>query len=255
MKTTILTDTINRNNRTAASVDRVLSAQSFEEKRARLMLYEFFKSILFYPHENMVFAFRNSPIMENICWALQHLDINSNQSLENIHGYMISENDRESILEDLSIEYTRLFINSYEGIVAVPYESFYKSYDKNVMGEVTVAISQFYTSYGLELTREFTEPPDHIAVEMEFMAYLITKEMHTLQTTRDDLSTQFYLIGQKNFLQNHLGTWGELFFAKVLKNTEHIFWREFACLGNSFIKNEALWAEYAMEQNSAAPGN
>ena len=129
MKTSIQTDTINRNNRKAASGDRVLSAQNFEGKRARLMLYEFFKSILFYPHENMVSSFRNSPIMENICWALQDLDINSNQSLENIHAYLISENDQESILEDLSIEYTRLFINSYEGIVAVPYESFYKSYD------------------------------------------------------------------------------------------------------------------------------
>lgn len=255
MKTTILTDTINRNNRTAASVDRVLSAQSFEEKRARLMLYEFFKSILFYPHENMVFAFRNSPTMENICWALQHLDINSNQSLENIHGYMISENDQESILEDLSIEYTRLFINSYEGIVAVPYESFYKSYDKNVMGEVTVAISQFYTSYGLELTREFTEPPDHIAVEMEFMAYLITNEIQTLDTSGDHLKTKFYLTGQRSFLKKHLSTWGDPFFTQIFKNTKNIFWREVAVMGNSFLKNEALWAEYAMEQNSAALEN
>ena len=241
MKTTILTDTINRPNRTALSGDRDLSAQSFEEKRARLILYEFFKSILFYPHENMVFSFRNSSIMENIYWAQKRIDINSNQSLENISTYMISGNDRD-ILEDLSIEYTRLFINCYEGIVAVPYESFYKSYDKSIMGEVAVEVSQFYKSYSLELSEEFTDPPDHIAVEMEFMTYLITKEIQALDTSGDHLKTEFYLTGQRSFLKKHLSTWGNLFFTQILKNTENIFWREAAGLGNSFLEKETLWA-------------
>ena len=166
MKTAISPDKINQNNKPADPEDTAFVKKCFEEKSARLILYEFFKSILFYPHENMVFSFRNSSIMQNICWAQERIDINSNQSLENISTYMISKNDR-NILEDLSIEYTRLFINCYEGIVAVPYESFYKSYDKSVMGEVAVEVSQFYKSYGLELSEEFTDPPDHISVEME----------------------------------------------------------------------------------------
>ncbi|MBN1226507.1 MAG: molecular chaperone TorD family protein [Deltaproteobacteria bacterium] len=241
MKTTITSDKIERNNTPAGFKDTAFDKKCFEKKRARLILYDFFKSILFYPHKDMVLSFRNSSIMQNICWAQELIDINSNQLLENMSNYMISENEGE-ILEDLSIEYTRLFINCYEGIVAVPYESFYKSFDKSVMGEVSVEVSQFYKTYGLEVSEEFTDPPDHIAVEMEFMTYLITKEIQTMDSSVDDLKTKFYHTGQRNFLKKHLSTWGELFFSKVLTNTENIFWREAAGLGNFFLKKEALWA-------------
>ncbi len=70
-------------------------------------------------------------------------------------------------LEELQTEYTRLFVSSYPTLECPPYESFYR--EGLVYGESSVEVREIYESRGLEYTH-LSEPPDHVSVELEFLA-------------------------------------------------------------------------------------
>ena len=76
-------------------------------------------------------------------------------------------------LEYLQTEYTRLFISSYPTLECPPYESYYK--EGLVYGEASVEVREIYESYGLKYTY-ISEPPDHISVELEFLAITCDRE-------------------------------------------------------------------------------
>lgn len=216
-------------------------SQLLNREKARLVLYNLFKGSLFFPNKDFVAYFQNPRSFEDISWALKKVGLNGECSLINISSYMMGRKDIDELLEALSVEYTRLFINSFEGVLANPYESVYKSHDKNVMGQASLDVLKIYRDYGLELSRGYKEPPDHIAVEMEFMAYLIAKEIPLLDPSSGLSAAQPYISGQQKFLKDHLCSWGHLFFDKVLVNTENAFWKDIARIGNAFLEKEALW--------------
>ncbi|MCP4132346.1 MAG: molecular chaperone TorD family protein [bacterium] len=70
-------------------------------------------------------------------------------------------------LEELQVEYTNLFINSYPALLCPPYESYYR--EGLVYGETTSNVLKCYKTAKLDYAYE-GEPPDHISVELEFIA-------------------------------------------------------------------------------------
>ncbi|MDP3016975.1 MAG: molecular chaperone TorD family protein [Deltaproteobacteria bacterium] len=74
--------------------------------------------------------------------------------------------------EDLAVEYARLFVGPYE-LKAPPYGSVYLGGARRVMGNSTMGVIKLYEETGLVMDKDFKELPDHIAVELEFMYYLI----------------------------------------------------------------------------------
>lgn len=76
-------------------------------------------------------------------------------------------------IEELQVEYTRLFIGPF-GVAVPPYGSYYLEKTGEVMGETTRDVLTLYRKEGLVIDKEFTELPDHIAVELEFVYYLVT---------------------------------------------------------------------------------
>jgi len=81
----------------------------------------------------------------------------------------------ETSLEPQLVEYSRLFLGPFK-LVAPPYGSVWLDKQKTVMGDSTARVAAFYHAQGLQLTDDFPELPDHIAVELEFLSYLAFKE-------------------------------------------------------------------------------
>ena len=83
----------------------------------------------------------------------------------------LSEESRRILLEtdqqELLIEYTRTFINAYPKVPCPPYESYYR--EGVVYGEASVQVEKIYRNHGLIYDYK-SEPPDHISVELEFLA-------------------------------------------------------------------------------------
>jgi TorA maturation chaperone TorD len=139
-----------------------------------------------------------------------------------------------SELESLRIDYARLFLGPYE-LFAPPYGSVYLEDPTRVMGESTINARNTYAKEGLHVL--IKETPDHIAIELEFMHYLVSKQIESsLHDDSDNASA--YLAKQKEFLETHLSVWVPEFVDRMTANAETAFYRELAHCTGTFVKED-----------------
>ena len=71
-------------------------------------------------------------------------------------------------------EYTRIFIASYPKLLCPPYESVYVSRDRRLYSDEVLEVLELMRKWSLQVSDEFHEPPEHVAVELDFAAYLLS---------------------------------------------------------------------------------
>ena len=160
------------------------------------------------------------------CWFNQdYLDC-LYQLLENIGGFQ-EKRELEQVLDSsspslnsLQIEYTRLFINGSPHVLAPPYASVYL--DKSLQGQSTEKILSFYYSHGF-FPREGEDLPDHIVNQLGFLAYLVEEGDH---------------VSEAQFLSQLFQPWFELFFPRVVGESQHPFYRIIVQIIDYFTKEE-----------------
>lgn len=124
--------------------------------------------------------------------------------------------------EDLMVEYARLFLGPYE-LKAPPYGSVYLDQGRRVMGDSTMGVIKMYQEAGLSIDEDFKELPDHIAVELEFMYYLIYQEVEASENSQLDRASTLRET-QGLFLNRFLKPWIPHFCTKIKENTENEFY-------------------------------
>ena len=82
-------------------------------------------------------------------------------------------------IEELTIDHARLFVGPF-ALLAPPYGSVYLEGERRLMGDSTLAVGECYREVGLEVAAGFNGTPDHIAAELEFMHFLVIKELDAL---------------------------------------------------------------------------
>jgi DMSO reductase family type II enzyme chaperone len=137
-------------------------------------------------------------------------------------------------IEALRVDYSKLFVGPYK-LLAPPYGSVYLENSTRVMGDSTLDVKNRYSKEGLQV--DLKEAPDHIAIELEFMYYLISKEVEVALNT-DTVNTTAYLEKQRDFLERHLGIWVSELTNNIAANAETIFYRNLARLTDSFVKED-----------------
>jgi putative dimethyl sulfoxide reductase chaperone len=149
----------------------------------------------------------------------------------------------------LSKEHLRLFVGPGR-VPCPPYESVYRE-DRPilerglVMGPSTADVRHRYAEANLVLPKNFTDLPDHIAVEMEFMHFLCTEELKSIEQNNLQESARTKKMEQE-FLKEHLEPWVERFADCVLKSTNSYFYKLAARLLKAFVKDES---EYLLGSN------
>ena len=135
--------------------------------------------------------------------------------------------------DDLLVEYAKLFVGPFE-LKAAPYGSVYLEGGK-VMGESTVKVLELYKEEGLAMDADFTDLPDHITVELEFMYYLAFKEVEALEEKNTEKAA-YYLDARESFQQNYLAKWVGPFCRKIKEGTDNEFYNALAdCLAAFMI--------------------
>jgi TorA maturation chaperone TorD len=145
----------------------------------------------------------------------------------------------KKLLEDLAVEYARLFLGPGKHIS--PHESVHHKKEGvqsgQLWGELTAEVKRIIESSGLEYKSEFTGMPDHISVELEFMQQVILREEQAWQD--DDKQTALLCLkNEKKFVDEHLFRWVPDFCEKVIETADWPFYREMARLTRSFIEFE-----------------
>jgi len=113
-----------------------------------------------------------------------------------------------SMANDLLVEYCRLFMGPYS-LPCAPYGSVYLDGGR-VMGPSTVDAVLRYRQTGLQTATVWSEPPDHIAVELEFLVHLSAKYCAAADSRKWEEAHQLLNV-QRGFLRDHLGRWGPSF--------------------------------------------
>ena len=141
---------------------------------------------------------------------------------------------RISDIDSLVVDYSKLFVGPY-GLLAPPYGSVYLEDKSRVMGDSTVDVKKRYSEEGLDIGLK--EAPDHIAIELEFMYFLIFREVESIRIS-DSVTAASYLKKQKAFLETHLGMWVSEFVHNVEANAQTAFYKNLARITKSFIRKE-----------------
>jgi len=161
------------------------------------------------------------------------------ESLEAAGTHLSEELARQPedvLLEDLAVEYTRLFLGP--GKHVRPYAATYlDGAGASLCGPTTVWVRDFMERAGFALAPGHRNLPDHVFVEMEFMARMATREAEAVEAGDAAAADQSRRI-QKEFLEAHLGRWLPLFFGHAAEQAQLSFYRELARLAGHFLDSE-----------------
>ena len=136
-------------------------------------------------------------------------------------------------LESLKIDYTQLFVGPFK-LLAPPYGSFYLEAGR-IMGDSTIDVRNWYEKEGLDIV--ISDSPDHIAMELEFMYYLVVRQ--TQAANEKNLpEIQLCQHKQKSFLSSHLAAWLPDFTEIVQKYAQTEFYKKLAKLTEIFVRKD-----------------
>ena len=136
----------------------------------------------------------------------------------------------------LETEYNRLFVGPGH-VVCPPYESVYQggtdSPHGSVLGPSSLQVRAEYADAGLGFSEGFTDLPDHVSVELEFMKFLCEKEADDSDRGRSKWRSR-----QARFSRGHIERWLPGFADSVLKSTSMPFYKAAASLLRDFLALE-----------------
>ena len=111
-------------------------------------------------------------------------------------------------LEDIQVEYTRLFVTGVPKTVASPYGSVYIDGNGRLYDKYTEKVLTYYNQKGFELKDDF-HPPDYLVYQLEFMAMLVESDPD----------------GLEEFITDYFRPWFEEFMERVLAGSTHPYFR------------------------------
>lgn len=168
---------------------------------------------------------------------LENLELNMSDVCEPAAEWVQSmrkEFEGSADLEPLKIDFSKLFVGPFK-LFAAPYGSVYLDSERQVMGDSTLDVKTRYREAGLDTAKNFKDAPDHISAELEFMYYLIFKEIEAF--SKADMQTAMdFVQKQKSFLEDHLMAWVPEFTSSIIKYAENPFYMNLARATEAFLK-------------------
>jgi putative dimethyl sulfoxide reductase chaperone len=140
----------------------------------------------------------------------------------------------EEYIENLAADYASLFLGIGKD-PAHPYESVYLSQDRIIMGASRDEVLKMYLKEGLQKVDWFKEPEDHIAIELEFMAFLCLKMQEALNRGTRDIGLRL-IQAQIDFFEKHLKSWVPKFCDDIVKHaSKYDFYQAMADITKRYI--------------------
>lgn len=159
--------------------------------------------------------------------------------------------------DELAEEYTRLFLGPGKHIS--PHESVQLRRGSGTLwGEETVLVKRFIEAAGFDFEHDFNGIPDHISVELEFLAKLAEAEAGAW-AAGDGAGAANILEWQRDFISRHAGKWMPGFCAKVAKEARLAFYRVFSRVLKAFLAGEkaeisaGLQTAFPQDRNLSVP--
>ena len=151
------------------------------------------------------------------------------------------EQSTEEVLKRISIDRTRLLRGvSQQHSPPPPYESVYR--DGRLYSESTIEVSQIYCRLGITLPQTWTEPPDYIGIELDFMRLICQGEKEAWQTDSFDKALEHLEVGG-DFLKKHILQWVPRFCEEMYNKAELDFYKGIAHFTSGFVAYDSSLAD------------
>lgn len=117
---------------------------------------------------------------------------------------LAGDENAEALSDAMLVEHTRLFST---GLLCPHYETDFVAADSYRSMHVIADVARMYALFGVKVASLAAERPDHIAVELDFMNWLCSKEAHAAQKGQIG-NVKLCRRAQRLFFRKHLGRWG-----------------------------------------------
>jgi TorA maturation chaperone TorD len=147
--------------------------------------------------------------------------------------------------EDFLLDYESMFRVPGDAYIH-PFESVYRNQDVAmgqpnrlmILGPHARGVARMYQAEGLGPREDLAELPDHLGVELEFMAFLCGQTAVAIEAGDAETATAFRC-KQHTFLMEHLLTWGPECLGKIEEGASTPLYRYLAGLLKSFLEEES----------------
>lgn len=197
--------------------------------RSRAQIYAILSTVCGgLPGEQLVRLFSSWNLSQQV--SRVSLPLKMKRGLKQVNNWLEKCGSDPSKIAALETEFTRLF----RGLERAkspppPYESVYM--DRGLLyGPSTQLVADTYHRFKVK-AREDNEPPDYIALEMDFMRFLCDQEIAAWETG----SAQEFLREEDVFLCEHLASWIPAFCENVRRSNTSIFYTGLANLIEGWI--------------------
>ncbi len=130
--------------------------------------------------------------------------------IDEFYSYIQNLKTDEETIDKLAADYSAIYLTGFYGVY--PYESPWFDEDKLAFQEQMFKVRKWYKKYGLEAEDWRKMPDDHIALELEFLSFLLKKGDR--QAIEDAL----------NFLKEHPMQWFKEFAVKTTQRSNSDFY-------------------------------
>jgi TorA maturation chaperone TorD len=201
----------------------------------RLAIFNALAQALNYPTQELAVSLKNGDYLRQLSNALQTKESNrlGEQLTKHLKGYAEISQSAEDIQLALEKEYTWMCFASKPRLLYL-FGSVYR--EGKLLQESTFDIARLYYEAGLKIDENFQLPPDHIAIEMEFMAYLCFNELNA-QQDGDKEKEQYAGKLQKTVLENHLAAFAGQFAEKLACSAKSDFYKIIAWFITALFKD------------------
>lgn len=164
---------------------------------------------------------------ELIVLLKQEMSFFSNDEIT--RGFLILSLFTNEDIEELEFDFNRLFVGPNRLEVS-PYESTYRNAERVLMQGETLAVRRFYEKAGLVVSKKNIEPDDHIALELEFVCYLLENSL---------TDATYYQLYQE-FLEEHLFQWVESHCELIREKTVNSFLKGISYILQGLLLDEKV---------------
>lgn len=211
---------------------RELGLGSSDPAAARAAVYAMLSACFSPPDARLLEDAGNGALAAALAGALAELPGDRDQFGAVLEGFealeeALAPSGGHGALQDLEVEYTRLFLGP--GLpVLPPYESVYLDQEAvdvpgSLWGPATLAVRDAYREAGLA-PRPGPEPPDHLAAELEFVAFLSQSEADAL-AGGDTKGAEGLRRRRTSFLASHLSRWAPGIADRTVREAQHPLYR------------------------------
>lgn len=210
------------------------SDQAAAEVRAGL--YALLAAAWRYPDSLLVSRLRQSGVLDFNVGTLECAAVQT--AMSELHRMQsgIRHRTESSVLRELGGAHVRLFGHAVRG-TCPPYELEYGRGEIIQQTADLADLAGFYSAFGLELDETACERADHVAVELEFMCVLCSKEAWGCKHGEPELAERCS-DARRLFLRDHLARWLPAFAHRVAALDQDGFYGRAASLAAALIVEE-----------------